>query len=150
MIGERALHARLLSCDGMKNITEKANSANKVIRKTDFILIIALVVIALIAGGLWILNRETGGAAVVSVNGEDVQRLPLNINKEVYIGDEEHYNIVVIENGSAYVREASCPDKVCVNTGKIKYSGETVVCLPNKTVVRIEGVPDADVDEMTR
>jgi len=150
MIGERALHARLLSCDGMKNITEKANSANKVIRKTDFILIIALAVIALIAGGLWILNRETGGAAVVSVNGKDVQRLPLNINKEVYIGDEEHYNIVVIENGSAYVREASCPDKVCVNTGKIKYSGETVVCLPNKTVVRIEGVPDTDVDEMTR
>lgn len=141
MIGERALHARLLICDGMKSI---------VIRKTDFILIIALVVVALIAGGLWILNRETGGTAVVSVSGEDVQRLPLNINTEVYIGTEEHYNIVVIENGSAYVREASCPDKVCVNTGKIKYSGETIVCLPNKTVVRIEGAPDTDVDEVTQ
>ncbi len=152
----------MLICGGMKNIENKENRENKTnrekkenrtnrsIRKTDLILISVLLVVALIAGGIWMLTRQTGGTAVVSVNGEDIQRLPLNINTEVYIGDEENYNIVVIENGSAYVKEASCPDKVCVNTGKIKYTGETIVCLPNKTVVRVEDAPDTDLDEIAQ
>ncbi|HBE87040.1 MAG TPA: hypothetical protein DDW53_19330, partial [Lachnoclostridium sp.] len=39
----------------------------------------------------------------------------------------------------ASITEASCPDKVCVRTGKIHRSGELIVCLPNRVVITIEG-----------
>ena len=36
-------------------------------------------------------------------------------------------------------KEADCPDKLCVSQGKISRSGQTIICLPNKTMVTIKG-----------
>jgi len=47
-------------------------------------------------------------------------------------------NVLVIENGEASIKSATCPDKICVSHRKISKSGETIVCLPNKVVVEIE------------
>ena len=44
--------------------------------------------------------------------------------------------------------EADCPDKICVNTGKISKIGETIVCLPHRVVVEIQGeVSQSDSDD---
>ena len=45
----------------------------------------------------------------------------------------------MVKDGKVSVTEADCPDKVCVNTGEISKSGDTIVCLPHKLVVEIEG-----------
>lgn len=47
-------------------------------------------------------------------------------------------NEIVIENGYVYMKAATCPDKVCVRSGKISKKGEQIICLPNKVIVRIE------------
>jgi len=49
---------------------------------------------------------------------------------------------VVIENGCVYVSDSDCDDKICVNTGRISRSGQSVVCLPKKVSVRIVNVED--------
>ena len=55
-------------------------------------------------------------------------------------------NILVIENGEAWLSEADCPDHLCVKMGKIRYNGQTITCLPNRLTVTVEGGESNGVD----
>ena len=48
--------------------------------------------------------------------------------------------VLLIENGTARMTEASCPDHVCIDMGVIRYTGQSIVCLPNRLVVTVRGV----------
>ena len=48
-------------------------------------------------------------------------------------------NTVVVKNHAVSVSYADCPDKICKNHKSISKSGETIVCLPNKVTVTVEG-----------
>ena len=114
--------------------------------KNDILLIAAVLALAL---GVWIftsLTREAGAEVVVSISGEEVMRLPLGEDTELVIGGGEHTNTLVISGGEAWVSEASCPDHVCINQGKVSLNGQTIVCLPNKLVVSIAGGESGDID----
>lgn len=107
--------------------------------KNDVFLIAAVLVIA---GAVWLytfLTRTPGGEAVVSIDGREVMRLPLDEDSVTELGEGEHTNLLVISGGAASVTEASCPDHLCVRQGEARYNGETIVCLPNKLVVAITG-----------
>lgn len=47
-------------------------------------------------------------------------------------------NVILVEPGCISVSEASCPDHLCVNVGKISGSSIPIVCLPNKLLITIE------------
>lgn len=103
-------------------------------KKKDGILILTL---ALLAAALLLLSRIGGGAgtlAVVSVAGEDKLWLPLARDGVYRIGDG---NVLAIEDGRARMREADCPDQICVRHRAVSRAGETIVCLPNRVVVEI-------------
>ncbi len=78
---------------------------------------------------------------MVVVNQIEVVEYSLNEDIEVNLSDYQQngYNILVIKDGFAYIKEASCKDHICVNHNKVKYVGETITCLPNKTVIKITG-----------
>lgn len=57
-------------------------------------------------------------------------------------GDNNAYNVILVEQEQISMKEASCPDKLCVHMGKIHNASLPVTCLPNKVVIRI--VPDTD------
>jgi hypothetical protein len=95
--------------------------------------------VAAAAGIFMLAVRDTGGEAVVLRDGQEVLRLPLSEDAEEVITEGEDSNTVVIRDGTASVTQANCPDKVCVHTGEIRYEGQTIVCLPHKVIVRIEG-----------
>ena len=46
-------------------------------------------------------------------------------------------NILIIENGYAWLEDADCPDKLCVRQGKVHLDGQVITCLPNKLTVTI-------------
>lgn len=73
---------------------------------------------------------------VVTVNGEEYYRGLLLHRKEI---DIDSHNKVVIEDGEVRMEEADCPDKLCISQGKISKPGQTIICLPNKTMVTITG-----------
>ena len=116
----------------------------------DMILIAVLLVLS---AGIWLYSiaaRQEGGYAQVAIDGEIVMELPLNKNTSVILGQGEHSDTLIIENGQAYVSEASCPDHVCIRQGKVSYNGQTIVCLPNKLVVTIRGGEQAETDANTQ
>lgn len=111
-------------------------------KKNDIILAISLVVIAIICAlFIQLLVKKDGNVVEVSINGQVYKTLPLSINTELQIDGNEvdGYNILVIENGYAYMKDADCSDKICVHQGKISKVGETIVCLPHKVVAEIKG-----------
>ena len=114
------------------------------IRKADIILFIVLVALGLAASAALSLSHADAGngAKVIIESGGDLYaRYPLSEDRTVIVpasGRNDHYNVVVISGGMVSVTEASCKNQVCVKHGPISRSGESIVCLPNRLVVRIE------------
>lgn len=81
------------------------------------------------------------------VDGELYITLDLDEDTEMKIqGVLDSSNYLVIKDGYAKVVDASCPDKLCIDQKKIKYTGETIVCLPNKVVVQVVGEEVSSID----
>ena len=114
-------------------------SGNNNVKKLryDILLIAVLLFISAISVGLLMLNRTVGERVVVEQNGAQIASYLLTVDGEYALNGGT--NVLVIEDGEAYLRYADCPDKVCVNTGKIKYEGQTIVCLPNKIAITVRG-----------
>ena len=55
--------------------------------------------------------------------------------------DQGGVNVFVIRDGKAWVTEASCPDKICMDQGQVSQEGEMIVCLPNRMTARVMGAP---------
>ena len=119
--------------------------------KRDIMLIATLIIV--FAAAFLIINfvvKKDGITAVVKVDGNIVYMLPLDKNASVTVeGYQGGSNTVVIENGTVYMKDADCPDKLCEKTGKISKNGETIVCLPHRVVVEIQG-GEGNVDSLVR
>ena len=111
-------------------------------RKSDLILL----AVALAAGAVvFVLNmvfQETG-VSVKVVSGHEVYGV-YNLRAAVEINIEEggRINVIVISDGKAEMRHANCPGGDCMRQQAISMAGQSIVCLPNKILVMIEGGGD--------
>ena len=117
-------------------------------RKYDLLLVAGLLLAAVI---LYLLLRPGGPGvwAVVTVDGRETARYALSEDRTVILG-EENYNILQISNGKAAVMEANCGDHTCIRTGKISREGESIIWLPHRLIIRIEGGVKPDFDAVVR
>ena len=44
---------------------------------------------------------------------------------------------MVVSDKEVYVESADCPDQICVNSAHINAHGGSIVCLPNKVILKI-------------
>lgn len=73
---------------------------------------------------IWIYgSKQETCMVLVQVDGEEIQSFSLSKSTTYEINGTEGTNLLHIENGSAWLEDADCPDQICVNTGKIKYAG---------------------------
>ncbi|MGN0329545.1 MAG: NusG domain II-containing protein [Lachnospira sp.] len=122
-------------------------------RKADIILVLFILLSVII---LWLIiefvvkKSGSDNQVLIKSDGQIIYQLPLNVNKSVTVeGYKGGYNVVVIEDGRVSMYEADCPDKLCVKTGNISKTGETIVCLPHRIVVEIKG-NDREVDDIVQ
>lgn len=115
------------------------------IKRGDIVIVAALLTFSLVAGIILALLLPSPEYAVITVDGTEIARLPLDDDCVYHIGDT---NTVKISDGGAVMIEADCPDKVCMHTGRISHSGQSIVCLPNRVVVSITG-EDSSADVYT-
>lgn len=111
----------------------------------DIILVAALLALAFAAWGVISFTQKNGEYAVVEIDGTETARYPLDTDIRVDIETEGgHVNTLVIEGGKASVVSADCPDKLCVKQRSVSRTGETIICLPHRLVIRIEGGSGVD------
>lgn len=113
-----------------------------------------LVVLAviLLAAGLaffqWRGGQAEGLTAVVSVDGAEVDRfLPEAESLRTYTNNGYTLEVACTEDGLRVTR-SDCPTQDCVHTGAITRSGQSIVCLPARIIIRLEGgqAEPGDVD----
>lgn len=112
------------------------------LRSRDAALLIFIIIGAGIVGTvMWFMrNGQTADKVSVKVDGRVVYSDTLTKDTELNVeGFEGGYNHVVINGGKVSVTDADCPDKVCINSGEIEKNGQTIVCMPHRMVVEIEG-----------
>jgi len=118
-----------------------------------FDLIVAVIIIAAAAalyfGGI-LAPKGEGAVAVIYVDGAEYKRLPLDTDTEVTVDTEYGENIIAIEDGFADCIDADCKDRLCVNQKKINRVNQTIVCLPHKLVVKIEGAEVSKIDSISK
>ena len=99
-------------------------------------------------------NIPQGKTVVVTVSGKEYTSVPLTTGVALTINIDINgstTNVLHVEDGTAYITDANCPDKLCEKTGKISRVNESIVCLPNKVVVTIKGdeTEDKEIDAVS-
>lgn len=111
----------------------------RIIKKADIILFICLI---LIGGGLSYLafsGSSTGDLVVVKVNGEIYGKYSLSKDRTITVNRDGHMNKITIKGGKVQVSKSSCKNQICVKQGSISTTHQSIVCIPNRVVVSIEG-----------
>ena len=86
----------------------------------------------------------------IRVDGEVVKSFDLDTDREYTInGYHNGTNILVINNHEAFIKHASCPDKLCQKQGKISKVGQSLICIPNRVVVEVSD-DNIQVDEVAK
>ena len=116
-------------------------------KKKDLIIIAAALVCAL---ALYLVSQVSmsgeASTIVVTLDGKEVLRRPLAMENTYDIAqDDGSLNVIAVEDGAVYMKEANCRDGLCIRQGKMKNGAKTIVCLPHKVVVQLTG--DAPVSD---
>ena len=106
--------------------------------RNDLIFISAILLLILLTCLVLFIFRTDGDTVTVTVDGSLFGEYSLGKDQEIEIKTENGYNVLVIEDGKAYVKSASCPDGICSSHRPIEYDGESIICLPNKIVIEIK------------
>lgn len=112
--------------------------------RLDIIIISAILIVSLGLLLVMMLSKEEGSVVVVEINGTTAATYSLDENGEYSLNGGT--NVLVIQDGKAYLNYSNCPDHTCEKTGKIQYVGQTIICLPNKIAITIKGDAEGGVD----
>ena len=109
-------------------------------RLADLGIIFGLLILAGVLFFLYFNKGEEGAGVIVRVDGVEMASYSLSDSGKYELNGGT--NILVIEDGVAYMLEADCPDHICVSQGKVRYAGQCITCLPNKLTVTVYGTDE--------
>ena len=120
--------------------------------------LLVIVLAAVCAIVVWSRSNDAGDlTAVVTVDGSEAERIPLKDfpdGERTYSGNGYTLHVCLAasqgETGlGLYVADADCPTQDCVHTGTSTRAGQSIVCLPARIIIRLEGgTVDADAPDV--
>lgn len=132
----------------MKNI-------RKMVRPFDIIIITLLILLSFLPSIIFARNNtsdESGNIvyAIVSINGEEVDRFQLTGNTEnqliEYNPSPGKYNIIEIDGERIRNKEDNSPQQISVRTGWIDSPGETSLNIPHKLLIEIKSENNKELE----
>lgn len=114
------------------------------LRAGDVVLVVLILIAA--AASMLLVSRATatekGSLAVVEVNGKEVRRVTLGSGQPMRTITVKGWNgpsTFEVKEGRVRMVKSSCRDKICIGMGWIDTDGRSIVCLPNRVVIRVTG-----------
>ena len=107
------------------------------------IAIIVLTALGLLAFFLFSASGVEAATARIYQDGKLIRELRLSENTEITV-EGKWLNVITVRDGKIAVTESSCPGEDCVHSGWIQSPGRSIVCLPNRMEIRLEGIRDDD------
>ncbi len=124
---------------------------NRRFGKND-VIFISFLAIFCIAVCVWVYKGGAveGSNIVITVDGKEYGTYSLLEERTITIGEGDTQNVIEIKGGKAYMREASCPDQLCVDQNEISFDKESIICLPNKVVITVISDVESELDGIIR
>lgn len=119
--------------------------------KNKVLIIIAASIFVLgIVGSILVLNAPRKDTVIIRRDDKILYTIDLKTteDKTFDIEYKGSRNTVEIRDGRIRVRDADCPDKVCVKTGWLSSSAIPIMCLPNHLVIEFK--ENAEVDAVAK
>ncbi|HHW32218.1 MAG TPA: NusG domain II-containing protein [Clostridiaceae bacterium] len=115
------------------------------LKKGDIILLIVILFAATGFSLFNILDSKNGNSmktAIIKHEDETIETVVLDqVDQPERINVSGNYDVVIlVEKGRIRFEKSNCPDQICVNTGWLTSNGDVAVCLPNRTMIKIEGI----------
>lgn len=108
--------------------------------RADIIIILLVALLALASVLFAFGGNGSPKYASVKLNGKAKAEYSLDRTGEYELSGENGITLtLVIEKDGVSVRHAECPDKLCEKTGKISGAGQSIICLPAKISISLEG-----------
>jgi len=117
----------------------RSNKPLRLFRLWDVVLIAILLVLVAFCVYFAIAPKQ-GESAEIYIDGKLFRSVPLSKNAVIEL---DHLKVIV-SRGKVHVEHADCPDKLCEKRGSISRSGESIVCLPNRIVIKITGKDEVE------
>lgn len=123
----------------------KKNEMRLTFGKGDLLAIGMVAVIAILVGVVFWNNvgSSEGTTAVIYQDGVLLERLSLE-KDGAYVVETPYRNTITVKDGKAAITASDCPGNDCVHSGWIHEAGRSIVCLPNRVEIRIEGTSEVD------
>lgn len=116
--------------------------------KNDILLMVGILAAAILGIAVnFMTPAEKNGYVTIIIDGQIDRVCALNEDQTFEINHGT--NQVRISNGSVRMTESDCPDQICVHHKSIAKKGESIICLPNKILLQIEGAEAAEFDAVT-
>ncbi len=109
------------------------------VKKADILLAVAIIVFSISFLLVTYMFSLDGSTVTVTVDNEVYKTYALNKDITETIKTKYGVNVICISNGKVSIASADCPDKYCVSHVQISENGQTIVCLPHRLVVEVEG-----------
>ena len=129
----------------------KKNRIKLAFCKGDAVVIFFVLMLAVLIGVVFVRTTGTdkGETVVIYRDGSKVQEISLYEDTEILI-ENSYTNKVMVKDEKVAIVESDCPGMDCVHSGWIGGKGRSLVCLPNRVEIRIEGEMDSEVDFIVR
>jgi hypothetical protein len=121
----------------------------KFFKKTDIAIIVGILLLAVALYFVYLQSaKDKEVEARIYFENELVKVVSLTDGTEYEFSVTGHEDVIfhVYADGSIAFVDSDCPDKVCINAGKQKLSGQSSACLPNGLVLRIAPLGDGSGD----
>lgn len=125
---------------------------NKIFKKWDIIVIIILILLSFIPElvfGIVMGKSYTSTYAEITIDGRLYKKILLSEHRgeeSLDVKSKYGYNIIDIKDDSIRILDADCKDGICIKSGFISKTGESLVCLPHKLMIEIKGSDDNQND----
>ncbi|MHB8064555.1 MAG: NusG domain II-containing protein, partial [Ruminiclostridium sp.] len=78
--------------------------------------------------------------AVIKKDGEIIKTINLSNmnNREIIKISGQYAATIVAEHNKICFFDSNCIDEICIKTGWLSKAGDLAVCLPNKTIIKLQ------------
>jgi len=114
-------------------------------RKGDLLAAAAVLLLALGITLLLLVRASRADRTFVQIyrDGELVKEVSLQTEQSFSVSGD-YTNTVTVKDGKIAVTHSDCPGADCVHSGWISRAGQSIVCLPNRTEIRLVGEKTED------
>ncbi|WP_069998789.1 NusG domain II-containing protein [Cellulosilyticum sp. I15G10I2] len=121
------------------------------VKKSDMWIILIIIIISIAA---WFIYRitfsEQSAKAEIYYYSELAETIDLGagIEKTFSIPQNNHVIFHLYEDGNIRFEESDCPDKICIQSGKLNMIGQNAACIPNGIILKIVPAKNYSEDDL--